>query len=144
MSESLFLNREALLVQDALKVERVELSRGHVFVREMTAYEKNNWEQSMMKRVASGNPNDGVKFETSIDNFRIKLAVNVICDEAGNLLFTMKDIPLLNKSISAANLEKIVDVAQKINAITTEEKEKVVKNLEAEAVEDSNSASAEN
>ena len=41
-------------------------------------------------------------------------------------------------------MEKIVDVASKLNAITNQDKEEILKNLEAEREEDSNSNSAEN
>lgn len=141
MENSVFLGREALLQKDALKVEKVELTRGFVFVREMTSKDKDAWEQSMLKKIPT---KEGFKYETTLDDFRAKLAVSTVCDENGDLLFTPKDTKDLNKMMSASNMEKIVEVAQRLNAITDKEKEEIVKNLEADLEDGSNSESAEN
>ena len=45
MKESILLSRENLLQKDELQIEKVELSRGFVFVREMTGKEKDVWEK---------------------------------------------------------------------------------------------------
>ena len=56
----------------------------------------------------------------------------------------MNDVVLLNKALKASDLEKIVDAAQKINAVTEKDKEEILKNLEADRDGSSNSSSAEN
>jgi hypothetical protein len=144
MSELVLLTREDLLQKDDLKVEKVELSKGYVFVREMTGHEKDVWEQSMLKQKPSGNKNKGVEYETTLDDFRAKLAVVTVCDADGNLLFKPEDYRMLNKMMSASNIEKIVAVAQRINAITQEEKDEILKNSEADQTDNSNSNSVEN
>ena len=145
MSESVFLTRESILeTRDVLDIKKVELSRGHVFVREMTAYEKNVWEQSLLKKTTGGNSGVNGGYETTLDNFRAKLAVNTICDDKGKLLFNMKDVYKLSSMLSASNLEKIVDEAQTLNAITEEDKDEILKNSEAEGADNSNSDSALN
>ena len=144
MGDSIFLNREALLQKDDLKIEKVELSRGFVFVREMTGHEKDIWEQSMLKQKPSGDKNRAVEYETTLEDFRAKLAVVTVCDEGGTLLFEPKDVKNLNKVMSASNMEKIVAVAQRINAITEQEKETILKNSEAVPEDNSISGSAEN
>lgn len=144
MSELVLLTREDLLQKDDLKVEKVELSKGYVFVREMTGHEKDVWEQSMLKQKPSGNKNKGVEYETTLDDFRAKLAVVTVCDADGNLLFKPEDYRMLNKMMSASNIEKIVVVAQRINAITQEEKDEILKNSEADQTDNSNSNSVEN
>lgn len=138
------MTRDALLQKDDLKKEKVELTKGFVYVREMTAAEKNNFEMSMLKQVRTGNVKNPVSYETSLDNYRTKLAICTVCDEEGNLLFTMKDVSLLAQSISASNLEKIVDKASEINAITKEDREEILKNSEADLDAASNSSSVGN
>jgi len=140
--KNLFLNREALLQKDDLKIEKVELSRGFVFVREMTAKDKDDWEQSILKQKT--NAKGAVQYETSLEDFRAKLAVATVCDEAGNLVFKQSDIKLLNASMSASNMEKIVDVAQRINAITEKDREEILKNSETDQNDSSSSGSVEN
>lgn len=144
MSEMVLLTREALLQKDDLKVEKVELSKGYVFVREMTGHEKDVWEQSMLKQKPSGNKNKGVEYETTLEDFRAKLAVVTVCDAEGNLLFKPEDARVLNKMMSATNMERIVTAAQKLNAISEEEKEELLKNSEADQTDSSNSNSVEN
>lgn len=144
MSEMVLLTREALLQKDDLKVEKVELSKGYVFVREMTGHEKDVWEQSMLKQKPSGNKNKGVEYETTLEDFRAKLAVVTVCDADGNLLFKPEDAKVLNKMMSATNMERIVTAAQKLNAISEQEKEEILKNSEADQTDNSNSSSVEN
>ncbi len=144
MSEMILLTREALLQISYLKVEKVELSKGYVFVREMTGHEKDIWEQSMLKQKPSGNKNKGVEYETTLEDFRAKLAVVTVCDADGNLLFKPEDAKVLNKMMSATNMERIVTAAQKLNAISEQEKEEILKNSEADQTDSSNSNSVEN
>lgn len=144
MKKSIILSRELLLQKDDLKIEKVELSRGYVFVREMTGHEKDIWEQSMLKQKPNGDRNKGIEYETTLEDFRAKLAVVTVCDADGNLLFEPKDVKLLNKSMSATNIEKIITVAQRLNAVTEKDKEDILKNSEADQEDSSSSDSAEN
>ena len=144
MEKLMFLSRESLLQKDVLKKEKVELTKGYVFVREMTASEKNDFEMSMLKQIRTGNPKNPVSYETTLENYRTKLVVCTLCDEEGNLLFTKKDIQLLSQNMSASNMEKIADKASELNAITKEDREELLKNSETDLEEDSNSSSVEN
>lgn len=141
-----FLTREMLLeTRDELKIEKVEISRGIVFVREMSGREKDLWERSMMKRVnVPGQKNIAVSYETTLEDYKGKLAVVTMCDESGNLLFDMRDVKKLSMQLSATNLEKIVEVAQKINAISDKDKEEILGNLEADQQDNSSLGSANN
>ena len=143
MKESILLSREALLQRDELKIERVELSKGHVFVREMTGLEKDIWEKSMLKEKPSGNKNRPVEYEVNIEGFRAKLAIVTVCNEKGVLLFKPEDVRVLNQMMSAANLDRIITVAQRLNAITEKDKEELLKNSETDLEESSNSGSVE-
>ena len=143
MQESIFLGRKAILeTQDELAIEKVELTRGHVFVREMTGKEKNTWEQSMMKKTSS--QGNGAGYETTLDNYKAKLAVVTICDEKGKLFLDMRDLAKVNVMMSASNLEKVVNAAQKINAISEDDREDMLKNSEADQQDNSTLDSAEN
>jgi len=143
MKESILLSREALLQRDELKIERVELSKGHVFVREMTGLEKDIWEKSMLKEKPSGNKNRPVEYEVNIEGFRAKLAIVTVCNEKGVLMFKPEDVRVLNQMMSAANLDRIITVAQRLNAITEKDKEELLKNSETDLEESSNSGSVE-
>ncbi|MFA5655950.1 MAG: hypothetical protein WDA37_04330 [Dysgonamonadaceae bacterium] len=143
MKENLFLNREALLQKADLKKEKVQLSGGYVYVREMTGYEKDVWEKSMVKEKPSGNKLKPVEYEVDIEGFRAKLAVVTVCDADGNLIFKPTDVKTLNNVISASNLDRIIIVAQRLNAITEDDKEEILKNSKADLEKSSNSGSAE-
>jgi len=137
------LNREALLVKEKLEVVRVDLDKDeYVFVRQMTGHERDHWEQSLIKRTVGAKGK--VSYDQSLEDFRAKLVVNTICDEQGNLILKPGDYPVLSQNMSAARLEKIVNESQKLNAISEEDKEELVKNSVADEVGNSTSDSAEN
>lgn len=137
------LNRDALLKKQKLEIEKVEFENGDfVFVRQMTGRERDRYEQTLLKKVRG--PKKEIIYENTLDDFRAKLAVSTLCDQEGNLLLTMKDMETLSENMSAYNLEKIVDVAQRLNAITQEDQEDAVKNLEVGQADNSTSDSAEN
>ena len=144
MNENVFLTKDLLLQRDDLKIEKVELTRGYVYVREMTGSEKDRWEQSMLNQKPNGNKNAAIEYETTLEDFRAKLAVVTICDADGNLLFEAKDIKALNKAMSATNMEKIVEVAQRLNVISQKDRDELLKNSEADQEDSSSSDSAEN
>lgn len=125
------LNREKLLTREDLKIVKVDLDKSeYVFVRQMTGRERDHFEQSLIKEVKDTKGNV-TGYDRALDDFRAKLAVNTMCDEKGNLLLKHTDYSQLSQSMSAARLEKIVNKAQELNAITEEDKEALVKNSEA-------------
>jgi len=137
------LDRNALLKRDPFKIEKVELSGGSfIYVREMSGRERDRFEQSLMSEVRGAK--GSVEFQRNMNDFRAKLAVCTICDAGGALLLTSADIPTLSQNKSAAVLEKILDVSQKLNKITEEDKEALVKNSEGAQVDNSISPSVEN
>lgn len=150
MGESIFLTKESLLEQkDELAIEKVELKnskgdvRGHVFVREMTAKEKNTWELSLTKML----PKIGNKQQETVMNledYRVKLAICTICDEQGVRQFDMKPniIATLSERLSASNMERIADTASALNKITKEDQEELVKNSGADLNDSSSLGSA--
>jgi len=122
------LSRVQLLSKEELKREKVVLDATtdeFIFVRAMTAHEKSIWEMSQLKKSGAGKKTE---YNVTLDDYRAKLAVVCVCDGDGNLIFQPEDYIALSENISAAKLELIVNVAQKLNAITEEDREEIVKN----------------
>lgn len=120
------LTRESLLKRDVLEIVKVQLTKDEIIhVRQMTGRERDNFEQSLIKEVRKGKE---ITYERSLRDFRAKLAVNTICDEKGDLILRPNDYEMLSKNMSAAKLEKIINEAQKINKISEEDKDGLVKN----------------
>lgn len=137
------LTKEDLLKKEELQIERIEFEGGDfVFVRGMTGHERDMFEKSMMikNRDKKGNV---TSIETVIDDFRAKLAAITLCDEDGKSLLQPSDYMVLTNNMSAKRLELIVNAAQKLNAISEEDKEEIVKNSVAGQAGDSNSDSVE-
>jgi hypothetical protein len=133
------LNRDLLLSKEKLEVEKVEFENGDfVFVRQMTGHERDVFEQSLLKK---NKDSKGmiVSYEQATEDFRAKLAVVTLCDENGDSILNPEDYPTLSCNMSAKRLETIINKAQKLNAITEEDKENIVKN--SVAVQDGNSNS---
>ena len=122
------MDRKKLLAKEELEVVKVDLGDGeHVFVRQMTGRERDRFEQSILK-VVRDSRGMMVAYEQNLDDFRAKLAVNTLCDEKGNNLLKPEDIGTLSQNMSAKRLELIVNVAQRLNRITDEDKEELLKN----------------
>ena len=136
------LTRTALLTKESLKIEKVMLNEeDYVFVRQMTGFERDQWEQTIGSFQTVGKK---TQYVSTLENFRSKLAVNTVCDENGNLLLTPQDVDAFSKSISAEKLERIIEVAQKINRISQEDKEEMTKNSKTELEDNFNSDSVAN
>ncbi len=139
-----FLNRSRLLEKEKLEVVEVDLgNKEAVFVRQMTGRERERFETSIMKKVKD---KKGIVtgMETVMEDFRAKFAVYTVCDNKGVLVFEPTDVGLLSTNMSAARLTMIADAAQKINKMSEEDKEDLLKNSEGGQAADSNSDSAEN
>lgn len=134
------LNRSALLQKEPLKMEKVDLGNDEfVYVKEMTGKQRDMFEQSLRKQVVKGKT---VDYEMALDNFRAKLAVATVCDETGVLLLTPRDVDALGENMGAARLAMIADAAGKLNKISEEEQEDLVKNSNAGEKDNSTSGSA--
>ena len=121
------LDRKALLRKEKLEIVRVDLDKDeYVFVRQMTGHERDAFERSLIRETKDKKGQLG--FERALGDFRAKLAVNCLCNETGAASLKPGDYPTLSENMSAARLEKIVSAAQKLNAITEEDKEALTKN----------------
>jgi hypothetical protein len=135
------LNKAKLLEKQKLEIERVDLGDDEfVYVTQMTGRARDRFERSLM-RETKDMKGKVTGYEQNLEDFRAKLAAATVCDENGTLLLEPKDAVLLSSNMSAARLEKIIIAAQKLNAITEEDKEALVKNSEAAPDGSSNSGS---
>ena len=144
VEEGKTVSRNALLQKEELERVKVDLGKGEfVYVKQMTGHERDNFEQSLLKK-NKDNKGTVIGYEQATEDFRAKLAVVTVCDEDGKLLFFPEDYVLLSRNMSAKRLEIIINAAQKLNAISEEDKEELVKNLNADQEDNSNSGSADN
>lgn len=99
-----------------LKEVNVPCWQGSVYVRCMSAKEKDAFESSLL----------GDK-ERDMANIRARLAVLTLCDENGSLIFSKEDAELLGtKSVLA--LDTLLPVIKRLNAIEDKEVEELKKN----------------
>lgn len=82
---------------------------GEVYVRGMSGEERDKWEAGIVT-------SNGKTQRVDMKNVRAKLAAMTVCDEEGNLLFSTNDVPDLSKK-SAAALQRIFAVAQRLSKI---------------------------
>ena len=144
VEEGKTVSRNALLQKEELERVKVDLGKGEfVYVKQMTGHERDNFEQSLLKK-NKDSKGTVIGYEQATEDFRTKLAVVTVCDEDGKLLFFPEDYVLLSRNMSAKRLEIIINAAQKLNAISEEDKEELVKNLNADQEGNSNSGSADN
>lgn len=111
------LNRDQILEASDLKTEVCAVPEwgGDVIVSGMTGATRDAWEQSLV--LTNGN-----KTSVNMENMRARLVVATVVDEAGNRLFTDKDIAQLGAKSGAA-LERVCKVAQRLNGLTDDDLE---------------------
>lgn len=123
------LTRDEILKADDIKTEKVEVPEwgGDVFIRTMSGAERDDFEASLI-----------VGKKTNLSNIRAKLCALVIVNDKDKRLFAEKDIFALGCK-SAKALDRVFTAAQKLNGITSEEIEELVKNSGIDQKEDSTS-----
>lgn len=131
----MILSKDQILEANDLTSEEVQVAEwgGSVKVRTMTGSDRDAFEQSM---VIVGH--DGSR-KPDMSNMRAKLVALTVVDDSGNLLFVPADIPMLAKK-SAAALERVFDVAQRINGLGVKAEDAAEKNSAADLSENSISA----
>lgn len=136
------LTREQLLAKEDLGVEKVvfEDSDDFVYVRMMNGRERDRFEQSMLRE--KKDKKGRISYDRALEDYRAKLAVNTVCNENGENTFEPEDYELLSTNMSAFRLEQIVNVAQRLNKITQEDKDELIKNSEGDQSEGDTSDSS--
>jgi len=122
------LTKEQILKADDLKIELVKVPEwnGDIYIRTMTGTERDAFEQSLFEKEG----------ERNLSNIRARLCALTIVDEGGNRLFDDKDVEQLGKK-SAAALDRIFGITQKLNAIGEKDVEELAKNSGSGPSEDS-------
>lgn len=133
MSGNLLTKDQILGVQD-IQTETVEVPEwgGAVIVRGMNGRERDSFEASMIK-------GKGKSANVNLENLRAKLVSKCIVDEAGKRLFSDDDIPALAAK-SAAALNRVYEVAQRLSGVTEDDVDELVKNSETAQSEPSGSS----
>ena len=113
------LSREAILNSDDLPRELVHVPEwgGDVYVSTLNGTQRDAFEQSIT----------GKKNKMNLDNVRARFAVLTICDESGMRLFNSSDAEQLGKK-SAAALDRVFAVAQRLNGFSDADSEELAKN----------------
>ena len=114
------LNKSAILSAEDLKTETVAVPEwgGEVRVRTLTGTERDAFESGLVAE-------DGKK--RNLDNLRARLLALAIVDERGARLFNDGDAALLGGK-SAAVLDRLFDVAQRLNGIGSQAEAAIEKN----------------
>ncbi|WP_299195759.1 hypothetical protein [uncultured Amphritea sp.] len=113
------LTRDQILAADDHKTEVVPVPEwgGEVMVGTMSGTARDKLEASVIGKNGGAN----------LTNARAKYLAACVVDEAGNLMFSEKDITKLG-SKSVAALDRVFEVAQRLNRITDADLEDLAKN----------------
>lgn len=117
-----FLTKAQILAADDLTTEVVSVPEwgGEVRVRALSASERDQFEDKIVKR-------EGKHSRVILTDVRAKLAAVCMVNEAGARLFTDAEVAELTKK-SAAALQRVFEVAQRLAGITDEDAEELEKN----------------
>ena len=118
------LSREAILSAEDLTKELVPVPEwgGDVYVRAMSGTERDKFESTIVEM-------RGKKQVFNSQDIRAKLCAVSICDEKGDRLFNDGDVKALGKK-SAAALQRVFEVAQRLSGITEDAVDELTEGLE--------------
>lgn len=114
------LTREAILKASDATMKEIQVPEwgGSVFVRSMSAYERDAFEAEQFRLNEAGR---------RAENARARMAAACVCDAEGGALFTAEDVEELGKK-SAKALSRIFDAALALNGFTADDVEELEKN----------------
>jgi NADH:ubiquinone oxidoreductase subunit len=112
------LTKDQILSADDLGLLKVDVPEwgGAVHIRVMAVSERDAYEREWIG-----------KKETGVENFRTKFLQRVLCDEAGNLLFTASETDKLAQK-SARVMTRLWEKAMKHNALMESDVQELAKN----------------
>jgi hypothetical protein len=114
------LTREQILAADDLPREKVATPKGDVWVRVLTAEDREAWEAAV----------DASGAARPRGHIRATLVALTACDEAGDLLFTTADIPALARKPIAFILP-LFDAAIRLGKVSAADVDALEKNSDA-------------
>lgn len=130
----MMLDKESILAAEDLRTEEVQVPEwgGSVYVRTLTGKERDAWEATLLDGT-------GRNRRVKLDNIRASLAAATICDAQGKQLFGPEDVAALGEK-SALALDRVFEVAQRLNGLTGEDVEELVGNSGGDRKESSGSS----
>jgi hypothetical protein len=131
MAKVKILTRDAILQAQDLPRELVDVPEwgGSVYVRALTGAERDAFETSIVEQ-------RGKSTKMNLKNIRAKLVALTVVDEEGNRIFSDSDASALGKK-SAAALDRVFEVAQRLSGLRPEDVEELSKNFGSDQSEDS-------
>jgi len=125
--EIMSLTKEQILNSQDLIKEKIEVPEwgGVIFVRTMTGAERDSFEQGIVNDDRTAN----------LSNIRAKLCALTVIDEEGKRIFTDDDVKGIGEKSSLV-LDRVFQVAQKLNGISPADVEDLAKNSEETQGED--------
>ena len=120
------LTRDEILAADDIQTEVVEVPEwaGSVIVQGLTGSERDAFEKTIISNMDGKGPP-----KSDLRNFRAKLAAWSIVDEDGKRVFSQADVVALGAK-SAAALQRVFNVAQRLSGLSEEDIEELTKNSE--------------
>lgn len=126
-----------ILGADDIKTERVHVPEwgGDVLIRTLSGRERDAFESAMIMVKAGGKSRD-----VNLENFRSKLVAASLVDEAGNKLFSQKQVDQLAAKSSSA-LQRCFKVAQKLSGFGDDDVEELTAEMGKDQSSDSGTGS---
>lgn len=117
-----YLSKAAILQANDIQREEVDVPEwgGTVLVQGLSGRERDDLEASMIK-------GKGKNASVNLENLRAKVVARTVVDEDGKRIFEDQDIPALTQK-SAAALNRVYEVAQRLSGITQEDVDELTKN----------------
>lgn len=106
------LSKTDILAASDMTTETVDVPEwgGSVIVRSMSGAQRDQYEATLMTRGDDG------RLEVNTQNMRAKLVLHTVVDESGALLFTADELDALSAK-SASAIERVAEVAQRLNGL---------------------------
>ena len=125
------LKRDDILQAEDIKTELVPVPEwgGDVYVKGMNGAERDKFEGSLV--ILRGKDK-----QMNMTNIRAKLASMTICDDKSKRLFNENDVQALSQK-SAAALQRVFVVAQKLSGISDDDIEELAEELKSDPFEGS-------
>lgn len=119
------LSKNDILNANDIHIEELSVPEwgGVVYVKTLTADERDMLEAAIVEMSANGKPKS-----LKLEHMRAHLAMLGICDAEGNRLFSSADVKALGKK-SAAALDRVVAMIQKMSALTATDIERLMDDL---------------
>lgn len=131
----MYLTKEALeQANKKLKIVKVMINdEDYVFIKEFNGKTRDELTLSTMKQIQKGKE---FVIQSNYALFGAKLCALCLCDEAGNLLYTMEDYKHLAEVLPSSWVELISKEASILNGLSEREKAEEVKNSQTKVDEE--------